>query len=306
MTRAGFPHSDTPGSQLGCQLPRAYRRLLRPSSALDAKASTMCPSQLAATNTTPHPHHKPQRVYEGTAQRQQHDTPQKKLTQQPPHPTKGMLPHPTKGVLLHPTRSALGCHAQIYRYIPPATPTHPTQTPRSPGHPEEAHRAPVEMLASTIHISNNNPTPPTRPTTADRTVWPGLETVSPRHHHPEPRATGDPWSGGVRVRSQNPNSVPPPPTTRAHAQAATPDHSITRSVRKNRDRESMDSTSEHPSAGQTDADRAAGVLLRKEVIQPHLPVRLPCYDFVPIASPTFDHSLQQAGWAMGFGCCRLS
>ena len=24
---------------------------------------------------------------------------------------------------------------------------------------------------------------------------------------------------------------------------------------------------------------------RKEVIQPHLPVRLPCYDFVPIAGP---------------------
>ena len=33
------------------------------------------------------------------------------------------------------------------------------------------------------------------------------------------------------------------------------------------------------------------VLLRKEVIQPHLPVRLPCYDFVPIAGPTFDSSL---------------
>jgi hypothetical protein len=33
------------------------------------------------------------------------------------------------------------------------------------------------------------------------------------------------------------------------------------------------------------------MLLRKEVIQPHLPVRLPCYDFVPIASPTFDGSL---------------
>ena len=33
------------------------------------------------------------------------------------------------------------------------------------------------------------------------------------------------------------------------------------------------------------------VLLRKEVIQPHLPVRLPCYDFVPIAGPTFDGSL---------------
>src|SRR5690625_6899493 len=37
------------------------------------------------------------------------------------------------------------------------------------------------------------------------------------------------------------------------------------------------------------------MLLRKEVIQPHLPVRLPCYDFVPIASPTFDGSLQMLG-----------
>src|SRR6478752_7515750 len=55
MTPAGFPHSDTPGSTLGCQLPRAYRRLLRPSSALDAKASTMCPSQLV-THTTNPPH----------------------------------------------------------------------------------------------------------------------------------------------------------------------------------------------------------------------------------------------------------
>jgi hypothetical protein len=36
---------------------------------------------------------------------------------------------------------------------------------------------------------------------------------------------------------------------------------------------------------------AVELLLRKEVIQPHLPVRLPCYDFVPIASPTFDGSL---------------
>ena len=34
-------------------------------------------------------------------------------------------------------------------------------------------------------------------------------------------------------------------------------------------------------------------LPRKEVIQPHLPVRLPCYDFVPIANPTFDHSPRQ-------------
>ncbi len=36
-------------------------------------------------------------------------------------------------------------------------------------------------------------------------------------------------------------------------------------------------------------------LLRKEVIQPHLPVRLPCYDFVPITSPTFDGCLLAVG-----------
>ena len=30
------------------------------------------------------------------------------------------------------------------------------------------------------------------------------------------------------------------------------------------------------------------VLLRKEVIQPHLPIRLPCYDFTPVINPTFD------------------
>ena len=36
-------------------------------------------------------------------------------------------------------------------------------------------------------------------------------------------------------------------------------------------------------------------LPRKEVIQPHLPVRLPCYDFVPIANPTFDHSPHKNG-----------
>ncbi len=35
----------------------------------------------------------------------------------------------------------------------------------------------------------------------------------------------------------------------------------------------------------------AVLFLRKEVIQPHLPVRLPCYDFTPIANPTFDSSL---------------
>ena len=31
-------------------------------------------------------------------------------------------------------------------------------------------------------------------------------------------------------------------------------------------------------------------ILRKEVIQPHLPIQLPCYDFTPVISPAFDGS----------------
>jgi len=33
------------------------------------------------------------------------------------------------------------------------------------------------------------------------------------------------------------------------------------------------------------------LLLRKEVIQPHLPIRLPCYDFIPLTNHTFGTSL---------------
>ena len=42
-------------------------------------------------------------------------------------------------------------------------------------------------------------------------------------------------------------------------------------------------------------------ILRKEVIQPHLPIRLPCYDFTPIINPTFDGCLHK-GWPTGFRC----
>ena len=33
---------------------------------------------------------------------------------------------------------------------------------------------------------------------------------------------------------------------------------------------------------------ALHVLHRKEVIQPHLPIRLPCYDFTPVITPALD------------------
>ena len=46
ITTRGFPHSEIPGSKVGQHLPRAYRSRPRPSSALGAKASTVCPYSL--------------------------------------------------------------------------------------------------------------------------------------------------------------------------------------------------------------------------------------------------------------------
>ena len=60
----------------------------------------------------------------------------------------------------------------------------------------------------------------------------------------------------------------------------------------------------HPRLGLVASTDGSG-LLRKEVIQPHLPVRLPCYDFTPIANPTFGSSVPE-GSATDFGCCQLS
>ena len=40
----------------------------------------------------------------------------------------------------------------------------------------------------------------------------------------------------------------------------------------------------------TEASELSFVLLRKEVIQPHLPIRLPCYDFTPVIGPAFGSS----------------
>ena len=39
------------------------------------------------------------------------------------------------------------------------------------------------------------------------------------------------------------------------------------------------------------------LLLRKEVIQPHLPIRLPCYDLVLLAKHTFGAFLLAVGMA---------
>ncbi len=51
---------------------------------------------------------------------------------------------------------------------------------------------------------------------------------------------------------------------------------------------------------------ASKLSLRKEVIQPQVPLRLPCYDLVPLTNLTFGASLlcirKHSGWVGDFGC----
>ena len=121
---------------------------------------------------------------------------------------------------------------------------------------------------------------------------------SPQHHHPA--ALG--YQEATSNQSPDPsklNSVPTPPQrteiSRFHAHTTSKGHVRTVLRRPRPPGRSIidDSTSEHHHAYQNSRLVSGRVLLRKEVIQPHLPVRLPCYDFVPIASPTFDGSLPQ-------------
>ena len=43
---------------------------------------------------------------------------------------------------------------------------------------------------------------------------------------------------------------------------------------------------EDRSSTEVQAGRPTAMILRKEVIQPQVPLRLPCYDFTPVAEPT--------------------
>src|SRR5439155_1710616 len=47
------------------------------------------------------------------------------------------------------------------------------------------------------------------------------------------------------------------------------------------------------STSQTPIGVRAPIFPRKEVIQPQLPLPLPCYDFTPIINPTFDGCLPE-------------
>ena len=54
--------------------------------------------------------------------------------------------------------------------------------------------------------------------------------------------------------------------------------------------ELIDRTARRPYTGECLPEPSSDIP-RKEVIQPQLPLRLPCYDFTPIINPTFDGCL---------------
>ena len=172
-----------------------------------------------------------------------------------------------------------------------------------------------QMLASTIQFSNNNPHRP-----RNRTH---------KGHGPGTQEEQTPGTAAPGPNSAPPNGPTHPPTPQPLS--STPQPPARREEKRGRVLAPRHRTGTRPSeptfhprapaAGPTPAQRAFTCptprprhtgrapggegLLRKEVIQPHLPVRLPCYDLVPIASPTFDGSPHK-GWATGFGCYRLS
>ena len=164
-----------------------------------------------------------------------------------------------------------------------------------------------QMLASTIHISNTPPTNPTHQHTANR--------QRRRHRTNKPHPQEKPPGAFAGLIPQGPTACQNQPPTHRTPRFHTHHHHPPRGAaaagsteearRARRRRSSMIPLVNTTNASHTDGGCAGRVLLRKEVIQPHLPVRLPCYDFVPIASPTFDGSPHK-GWATGFGCCRLS
>ena len=126
------------------------------------------------------------------------------------------------------------------------------------------------MLASTIQFSNHH-------APHDPTSHPGPATT--HGHRTAPQKTC-----GVAVRE--PKSIPIPlPDGTNPIQAIDLFHT---SIHNN------DADCRRP-CGSHCPKTLDCILRRKEVIQPHLPVRLPCYDLVPITSLTLDGSPQKVG-----------
>ena len=132
---------------------------------------------------------------------------------------------------------------------------------------------------------------------------PSRATTTTPHHHPPP--VSDPGRpalphparvGAAGPVASGPNSVSggAPRRNPAGEPVQSRTHRLSRTHPEPTTGIQVESPNHHESHRRGDGGTiSVSVLLRKEVIQPHLPVRLPCYDFVPIADPTFDGSLHK-------------
>ena len=162
----------------------------------------------------------------------------------------------------HPTPPTKG-EAGIYQKI--------CITPNTPAHKDQH----AQMLATTIHKSNTTPHHQSRATT----------------RRPHQRGATPTKKGHGPVVSK-PNSV----SGNSSKQCShTTSHvcCMHQTCLHYREQAIFTIRPRSPNSHTMRAGLILVVLLRKEVIQPHLPVRLPCYDFVPIADPTFDGSLHK-------------
>ena len=136
------------------------------------------------------------------------------------------------------------------------------------------------------YISTSRPRPATPKGAATRSARVHSPVLKPPRHttHPHPEHPGrNPWRAPERqpphkeaVAAREPNSMPIPAPARRRNDPSTP---------------------ARPAHARTTpaipCQANNKILRRKEVIQPHLPVRLPCYDLVPITSLTLDGSPQK-------------
>src|SRR3982750_1158933 len=174
-----------------------------------------------------------------------------------------------------------------------------------PRHPPSAlSNLTTKMLASTVQFSNNtqprtsHPPPAPIPNTEDlTTVW-WTSAACPEKTNPVGVCSLRTQQDAASIARTHPTAFHT--HTTSHGVVLTGPGQSPRSSASVSAIEHLTGTS-GPCRLPLSPPAVVGLLLRKDLIQPHLPVRLPCYDFVPIASPTFDHSLPQGvrPWASG-------
>jgi hypothetical protein len=175
-------------------------------------------------------------------------------------------PHPPPQPPTHPPRDEPATE-QIRVVCPEGPARHqkkPTPNTHTPNQP--AHQHPPNAEHSTPNQGGPVPSGPNSVPTTTPATTPTLQ--------PRPRANPRPDRRTSRRNHERQSVVDVPPMSN-HPQDTRPRHGP---------------LNHHPHTHKRCRNNSLGKLLRKEVIQPHLPVRLPCYDFVPIASPTFDGS----------------